>query len=64
MYATHNGFDIEGTFLCGVVKNDPIRMVVVAGVRRFEMSLVAICVVALAVLTATVNMLCVVCVAR
>ena len=63
-YATDNGLNINLLLLRYVVKCNLVRVVVVARVGRLEVQLLAILVVAVALLAATVDMLGVVCSAR
>ena len=64
IYTTYNRLDINLLLLRYIVKCDAVRVVVMTAVRRLEVHLLATLVVAVAVLSATVDMLCVVCIAR
>ena len=64
IYTTYNRLDINLLLLGCIVENNGVGVVVMTAVRCFEVHLLATLVVAVAVLTATVDMLCVMCVAR
>ena len=64
IYTTYNRLDINLLLLGCVVENNGVGVVVMTAVRGLEVHLLATLMVALAVLTATVNMLGVVCVTR
>ena len=64
IYTTYNRLDINLLLLGCVVENNGIGVVVMTAVRGLEVHLLATLMVTLAVLTATVNMLGVVCVTR
>ena len=61
---TYSRLDINLLLLRYIVKCDAVRVVVMTAVRRLEVHLLATLVVAVAVLSAAMDMLCVVCVAR
>ena len=61
---TYSRLDINLLLLRYVVECDAVRVVVMTAVWRLEVSLFATLVVAVAVLSAAMDMLCVVCVAR
>ena len=64
IYTIYNRLDINLLLLRYVVKCNAVRVVVMTTVGRFEVHLLVALVVAVARLTATVDMLCVVSVAR
>ena len=64
IYTTYNRLDINLLLLRYVVECNTVRVVVMTAVRRLEVHLLATLVMAVARLTATVNVLVVVCVAR
>ena len=64
IYTTYNRLNINLFLLGCVVENNGVGVVVMTAVRGLEVHLLATLVVTLAVLTAAVNMLGVVCVAR
>ena len=64
IHTAHNGFNINLSLLRCVVENDAVRVVMMTTVRRLEVHLLATLVMAVAVMTAAVNMLVVICVAR
>ena len=64
IYTTYNRLDINLLLFGCIVENNGVGVVVMTAVRGLEVHLLATLVVALAVLTAAVDMLGVVCVAR